>query len=112
MFSRIRKTLWQLSAQSMGGINYSLCNPAKAVYLNTQGSFDITSVTQRLAASLAKAKSNQEIYRSSKRKNSFISPLLGPLRFCVKGPFFWCDAVLLTRVSIIPLSTDYGDQYV
>jgi hypothetical protein len=109
MFSRIIKTVWQLSAQSMGAVNYSLCNIRKAVYLSTQGSSYSTSMTQRLAASLEKAKPNQEIYRPSKRKNSFISPLLGPLRFCVKGPFFWPGAMLRKYVPLIFPSLEYGD---
>jgi len=88
MNSRIIKQLWRLYAQTVVGLNKLICNCEKAVYLNIQGSSDVTSMTLRLAASLAKAKADQEIFRPFMRINSFISPLLGPLCAFTRAHFY------------------------
>ena len=88
MNSRIIKQLWQLYAQTVAGLNNLICNSKKAVYLNNQGSSYVTSMTPRLAASLAKAKADQEIFRLFMRINSFISPLLGPLCTFTRAHFY------------------------
>jgi hypothetical protein len=88
MNSRIIKQLWQLYAQTGVGLNKLICNSKKAVYHKNQGSSYVTSMTPRLAASLAKAKADQEIFRPFMRNSSFISPLLGPL--CIFTRVFFC----------------------
>jgi len=110
MNSRIKKLVWRQIAQSMGWLKYLICSTAKAYYLKNQGSSDRSSMTPRLAASLAKAKANQEIIRSFKRLSSFISPLLGPLCRYARVSFFGAAQALLRRF-ISPL-TKHGVPYV
>jgi hypothetical protein len=88
MFSRIINAVWRQIAQSKVCVNNLICTPVKAVYLNNQGSTYSSSMTPRLAASLAKAEANQEIFRPSKWISSFISPLLGPLCFYTRVSFY------------------------
>ncbi len=88
MNSRIRNVVWRLYAHIGAGQNNSICNGEKAVYLNIQGSSYRISMTQRLAASLEKAKADQELIRSFVRISSFISPLLGPLCYYTRVFFY------------------------
>ncbi len=68
-------------------------------------------MTPRLAASLAKAEANQEIFRPSKWTNSFISPLLGPLCFYTRVSFFGAPLVGCAKPSIQSLK-HYGATHV
>lgn len=111
MFSRIINTVWQQIAQSKGCENNMICTLLKAVYLNNQGSTYSSSMTPRLAASLAKAEANQEISHPSKWSNSFISPLLGPLCFYIRVSFFCATPVGCAKLSTQSLK-DYGVHYV
>ena len=112
MFSRIIKSVWRLSAQNAGAQNYLICGFANAVYLKNQGSTDGSSMTHQSAASLEKANAGFEIFRPSKRFNSFISPLLGPFRNHVRVPFFWQTKTVIGCVClrIHPLTVDGGSH--
>ena len=89
MFSRTPKTLWRFSAQTMGWLENAICTAENTVYAYLQRSSFGTSMTHEPVASLEKANTGFEIFRSSKWSNSFISPLLGPPRDDVRVPFFW-----------------------
>ena len=113
MNPRIEKIVWQLSAQSMGAGNYLICALENAYYVKKQGSTDGTSMAPFLAASLAKANASLEIFRPSKRFNSFISPLLGPFRIYVRVPFFGSKQFkMLHLIWSTNFQLKHGNQHV
>ncbi len=106
MFSRTPKTLWRFSAQTMGWLSNAICTAKNTVYAHIQRSSFGTSMTHDPVASLVKANTGTEIFRSSKWSNSFISPLLGPPRDGVRVPFFWPAAFCAVMAS-----SSYNSNY-